>query len=163
MKGAFNKLVPNILAWVAVIIALALGPSIVTANAEVTANVAAATNATYMIGMTAIDDFGGFIIMLSLLFGGGMLALAGRKGGSSVGDLMSIIGSAILVLVALKIFSGSVIGYIDAMVTAGTGFEKTAYGILAILYYVTVIASAGGYSAYRATRKRRKSRARSYM
>lgn len=159
MKNVFGKIVPSIMAWIAVIIALGLGPSIVTANSEVTTNVSGATNSTYMIGMTAIDDFGGFLIILSLLFGGGILALtAGRTQSTNIGDVVSIIGSAILALVGLKIMSGTAIGYIDSMVTAGTGFEKTAYGIFAIILYIAVIGAAGGISAYKAYRKRRSAR-----
>jgi hypothetical protein len=150
-----SKLVPAILGWLVVVITLALAPTIVTYNTAVTTNVAAAANAAYMIGMTAVDDFGGFIIIFGLLLSGGFFAVAGMKSkGSTVGDLLSVIGAVVLTVVSLAIFSGSIIGYIDSLVTAGAaGFEKTAYGILAIIVYIGIIGGASAYTGVKAYKK----------
>ena len=157
----FQKLVPSIMGWLVVVITLALAPTIETYNGYVTANVAAATNLTYMIGMTAIDDFAGFLIIMGLLISGGAFAIGGMKTKTtSIGDMLGVIGAVIITIISLAMFSGSVIGYIDALITAGTGFAQTAYGVLTIIIYVGIIGSATAYigrKAYRATRSRRSS------
>lgn len=160
-----KKLVPAILGWLVVVITLALAPTIETYNGNVTTNVAAATNAAYMIGMTAIDDFAGFLMIMALLVSGGLFAVSGMRAKNvTVRDLLEVIGAVIISIIALAIFSGSIIGYIDALITAGTGFAKTAYGILTIIVYVTIIAGPSAYmgvKAYRGGRRKRSSK--SYM
>lgn len=154
-----NKLVPSILLWVVIVITLALSPTIETYNGYVTTNVAAATNAAYMIGMTAVDDFGGFLMIMSLLVAGGLFAIGGMKyKNTTVADMLSVIGAVIIAVVSLAMFSGSVIGYLDALITAGTGFAKTAYGILTIIIYLAIIAGAGAFTGYKAYKKRRSHR-----
>jgi hypothetical protein len=154
-----KKLVPAILGWLVVVITLALAPTIETYNGHVTTNVAAATNAAYMIGMTAIDDFGGFIMIMALLVGGGLFAVGGMKQKNvTVADMLSVIGSVIISVIALAIFSGSIVGYIDSLVTAGSGFAKTAYGILATIIYVLIIGGAGSYLGTKSVRSSRRSR-----
>lgn len=158
MKGTLGKLVPAILGWLVVVITLALAPTIESYNAFVTSNVSGATNAAYMIGMTAIDDFGGFLMIMMLLVSGGLFAVTGMKMKNyTVGDMLSVIGAVIISVIALAMFSGSVIGYIDALITAGTGFAKTAYGILTIIIYITIIAGAGAFTAAKTYRKYRRS------
>jgi hypothetical protein len=150
-----GKLIPSILGWLVVVITLALAPTIVSYNTCVTTNVAAATNAAYMIGMTAIDDFAGFLIIIGLLVSGGLFAVAGMSAkNTTIGDMISVIGAVILTVVALALFSGSVIGYIDTLIDAGAaGFEKTAYGLLPIIVYVGVIAGATAYTGRKAYKK----------
>ena len=155
-----KRLIPSILGWVVVVIVLSLAPTIETYNGHVTTNVAGATNSAYMIGMTAVDDFGGFIMIMGLLVSAGLFAVAGmRFKNVTVGDMMAVIGSVIISVVALAIFSGTAIGKIDELITAGSGFAKTAYGILTIIVYIAII-SAGtvttGYKAYRSAKPRRK-------
>lgn len=160
---ALNKLVPSIMGWLVVVITLALAPTIESYNAFVTSNVTAATNAAYMIGMTAIDDFGGFLMIMLLLMGGGLFAVAGMRAKNyTVSDMLQVIGAVIISIIALAMFSGSVIGYIDSLITAGSGFAKTAYGILTIIIYISIIAGAGSFLAikgYKASKKSKKSSA----
>jgi len=163
--GALKKLVPSILGWLNVVVVLALAPTIETYNGHVTTNVAAATNSSYMIGMTAIDDFAGFLMILVLLVGAGVFAVGGmRNKNYTVSDMLTSIGSIIVSIVALAMFSGSIISYIDSLITAGSGFAKTAYGIIPIILYITIIAGAGIVQAVKGARSGRKrtSRAR-YM
>ncbi len=156
-----GKLLPAIFSWLIVVITLALAPTIETYNTNVTTNVAAATNAAYMLGMTAVDDFGGFLMIMGLLVSGGLFGVMGMKNKNvTVGDMMSVIGAVIIVVISLAMFSGSVIGYIDSLITAGSGFAKTAYGILTIILYVAIIAGAGafiGVKAYKGGKKGKKS------
>ena len=154
-----KRLVPAIMGWLVIVITLALAPTIETYNGYVTTNVAAATNAAYMLGMTALDDFGGFLMIMSLLVGGGLFAVTGMKSKNyTVSDMMQVIGAVIISIIALAMFSGSIIGYIDSLVNAGTGFAKTAYGILTVIIYVTIIAGAGAFMGAKAYRARRSSR-----
>ncbi len=154
-----QRLIPSIIGWLVVVITLALAPTIETYNGYVTGNVSGATNAAYMIGMTAIDDFGGFIMIMSLLVSGGLFAVGGMKNkNTSVSDMLQVIGAIIITIVALAMFSGSVIGYLDSLITAGTGFAKTAYGIFTILIYISIIAGAGTFTAVKAIKGGRKSR-----
>lgn len=150
-----NKLVPSILGWMVVVIVLALSPTIVTYNSGVTSNVTAATNAAYMIGMTVVDDFAGFIIIMGLLFSGGWFAISGmRNKNTTMKDMVGVIGAVVLTVLSLAIFGGTVIGYFDALITAAAaGFEKTAYGILPVIIYIGIIAGGAAYTAVTAWRK----------
>jgi len=151
-----NKLVPAIMGWLVVVITLALAPTIETYNGHVTTNVTAATNASYMLGMTAIDDFAGFLMIMALLVSGGLFAVTGMRSKSvTVSDMLQVIGAVIISIIALAMFSGSIIGYIDALITAGTGFAKTAYGILPIIVYVSIISGASAFVARKAIKSRR--------
>lgn len=159
MKNVLGKVVPSIMGWLVVVITLALAPTIETYNGYVTGNVSGATNSSYMIGMTAVDDFGGFLMIMALLVMGGLFAVGGmRNKNYTVGDMLSVIGAVIVSIIALAMFSGSIIGYIDSLITAGSGFAQTAYGILTIVIYVTIIAGAGVFTGWKTYRKRRKAR-----
>ena len=154
-----KRLVPSIMGWLVVVITLALAPTIETYNAAVTTNVTGATNAAYMLGMTALDDFGGFLMIMALLVSGGLFAVSGmRNKNYNVNDMMQVIGAVIISVIALAMFSGSIIGYIDTLITAGAGFAKTAYGILVVIIYITIIAGAGGFVGYKTWRRRRSAR-----
>ena len=149
-----GRLVPSIMGWLVIVIVLALAPTIETYNGYVTGNVAAATNATYMLGMTAIDDFAGFLMIIGLLVAGGLFAVGTVKAkDTTVGDMLGVIGSVIIAVIALAMFSGSIIGYINALITAGTGFAKTAYGILPIMIYLGIISGATAFIATKAVKK----------
>jgi len=151
------RLVPSIMGWLVMVITLALAPTIETYNGHVTTNVSGATNAAYMIGMTAIDDFAGFLMIMGLLVSGGLFAVSGMKSkDTSVGDMLTIIGAVIITVIALAMFSGSIIGYIDSLITAGTGFAKTAYGVLPIIIYLSIIAGATTFITVKTFRKRKK-------
>jgi hypothetical protein len=152
-----KRLVPTLMSWLGVVVVLALAPQIETYNGYVASNVTAASNASYMIGMTAIDAFGGFIMVILLLMGTGLFALQSTKMKNvSVGDMVSSIGAVVIAVVVLALFSGSIIGYFNSMITAGSGVAKTFYGVLVTLTYVMIIAGGGGWNAYKTIRKSRK-------
>jgi hypothetical protein len=157
-----GRLIPTVMAWLGVVVTLALAPQIETYNGYVTTNVSAAVNSASMIGMTAIDDFGGFIMVMLLLVGTGLFAFAATKMKNlTIQDIISNIGAVIIAIIILAFFSGSVIGYYDALITAGSGVAQTFYGVMTTLTYVIIIGGGGGwnvYKAYRKARPRRKKR-----
>ncbi len=98
-------------------------------------------------------------MIMGLLVSGGFFGVTAAKGkNTTVSDMLQVIGAVIITIVSLAMFSGSVIGYIDALITAATGFAKTAYGILPIILYVGIIAGASTFIAVKAFRKSRGSR-----
>ena len=159
MKGALGRLVPAIMGWLAVIITLALAPTIETYNGYVSGNLTAATNATYFVGLSAIQPWGGFIMVMILLTGTGIFAFSGMKTKNvSVGDLVQVIGAVIVSVFALAVFSGTIIGNIDDLITAGASAVKNVYGALGIIIYALIIGGAGGFAAVKAYRGSRRSR-----
>lgn len=136
-----GNLVPKILGWVTVIVALALAPSINTANTAIDTAWGAATNNATMIGMGTVVDFGAPIMVIGLLFSGGLLAM-GKVGDGTIKGMMSIIGACVITIVVLNIFP-NVITYVDDLITASTGFAQTVYGVLPIILYIGVVAAAG--------------------
>jgi len=155
-----KKLVPTIFTWVGIIVTLALAPTIETYNSAVTTNISASSNAAYMIGMTAIDDYGGLIMIMALLLGTGLFAFSSSKAGKTtgVGGILRIVGEVVGAVVILALFSGSAIGYFNSLITAATGVAKTIYGVLVTATYVAIIAGVGTYQVYRSVKGRRKSR-----
>jgi len=145
-----QSLFTKILGFLVIIITLALAPSIVTANTAITSS----GNLTAdMIGMSVIGGFGAPLIILGLLVSGGVFAIAGVKGqlgGASFTDLFSVIGSVVVVIVLLTMFS-NILDYVKALIDASTGFAVVIYGIIPLLLYIGVIAGAGWvqYRAYR--------------
>ena len=155
-----GNLLPKILGWLTIIITLALAPSINTANVAVIA--AITTNASSFIGMSVITTFGAPLMILALLFTGGMLA-AGKVGDGSVRDMMGVIGAVIVTIVALTMFV-SVITYVRLLVNNSTGFAVVIYGIIPIILYLGVIAGAGVITAVKSfSGKKSKKSTKSYM
>ena len=135
-----KDLFPKVMGFIVIIITLALAPTINTANATIIAD-----NLTALTGMTAVAAFGAPLIILGLLFSGGFFAVAGMRGkmqGASMKDLLSVIGSVVLVIVALSLFT-SVIEYVNALILASSGFAVVVYGIIPLLVYIGIIAAAG--------------------
>ena len=135
-----RDLMPKILGFLVIIITLALAPSISTANTAI-----AASNLTSLIGMTALVGFGAPLIILGLLISGGIFAVAGTRGalgGAKIADLMSVIGTVVVLIVVLTMFV-SVIEYVQALILVSSGFAVTIYGLIPITIYIGVIALAG--------------------
>jgi hypothetical protein len=151
-----GNLVPKILGWVVVIVALALAPTINTTNTAIDTAVAAATNNTTMIGMGTVVDFGAPIIIISILFSGALMVM-GKVGDGTTKSLLDVVGVVVIVIVALSMFV-SVIDYVDTLITASTGFAQTVYGVIPIILYVGIVAGSGGYTAYKAYKKGKKSK-----
>jgi len=154
MRSLFGR----IMGFVMIIVTLALAPTIQTSNDAIIA-----ANLSDLTGMTAVSAFGAPLIILGLLVGGGLFAVAGVKGrlqGASLGDMLSVIGSVVLVIVSLALFV-NVITYVNALIVAGggagAGFGPVIYGIIPLVIYVGVIAAAGytQVRAYRRTRGRK--------
>lgn len=151
-----GNLVPKILGWLVVIIALALAPTINTTNGYISTNVTAAVNAADMIGMSTVVAFGAPIMIISILFSGALIVM-GKVGDGTTRSLMGVISTVVVVIIALSLFV-SVIGYVDTLITASTGFAKTIYGVIPIILYVGIIAGAGVGTAIQAFRKGKKSK-----
>lgn len=146
MKDLFGR----IMGFVMIIVTLALAPTIATSNAAIEA-----ANLTNLTGMTAVSAFGAPLIIIGLLFSGGFFAVAGVKGklaGANMGDLFSVIGSVVLVIVSLSLFT-SVITYVNTLIGDPVeGFGDVVYGIIPLMIYIGVIAAAG-YAHVRAYRR----------
>lgn len=146
MRTLFGR----IMGFVMIIVTLALAPTIQTSNATIEA-----ANLTNLTGMTAVSGFGAPLIILGLLVGGGLFAAAGVRGrlkGASLGDMLTVIGSVVLVIVSLSLFE-SVITYTNTLIApAASGFGDVVYGIIPLIIYIGVIAAAG-YTQYRAYKK----------
>ena len=156
-----KDIMPKILGFLVIIITLALAPTINTANATIVAG-----NLTNLIGMTAISAFGAPLIILGLLVSGGIFAVAGTKGilgGASVSDLLSVVGSVVVLIVVLTMFD-SVMTYTGTLYDASSGFARVIYSIIPIIIYIGIIAMAGWTQvrAYRRARGGRKSKAANY-
>lgn len=151
-----QTLMPKVMGFLIVIITLALAPTINTENATIIAS-----NLTNCIGMTAIAAFGAPLIILGLLIGGGIFAVAGTRGllaGATIRDMLEIIGAVVFVIVALSLFS-NIITYTNTLIDASSGFAVTIYGIIPIVIYVGIIA-ASGWTQVQAYRRVRKGRGR---
>lgn len=151
-----GNLVPKILGWVVVIIALALAPTINTSNTAIDTAWAAATNNATMIGMGTVVDFGAPIMIISILFSGALIVM-GKVGDGTTKSLLDVIGVIVILIIALSMFT-NVIDYVDTLISASTGFAQTVYGVIPIILYVGVIAGAGGYSAIKAYRVKKKAK-----
>ncbi len=158
LGGLFTK----IMGFLVIIITLALAPTINTANALIVS-----ANLTNLIGMSVVAGFAAPLIVLGLLTSGGIFAVGGLKGniqGASIQTMLGVVGSVIVVIVALT-FMVDIIGYTNTLIAASSGFAETLYGVIPLVIYLGVIAGAGWYqvSAYRKLRKgRRASRGLGY-
>ncbi len=151
MQGLIGK----IMGFLVIIITLALSPAIYTANAAILAWTTAIVGPpagvalSAFIGLEAIAGFGGFIIILGLLVGGGLFTLAGVKGqlaGAGWKDILMVIGSVIVVIVTLTMFT-TILDFVDQLLVAATAagdtIGETLFGILPIIIYIGIIAAAG--------------------
>lgn len=148
--------------FLVIIITLALAPTIYTSNAAVLSysdTVTGLTDADF-VGLTAVAGFGAFIIIFGLLTSGGIFAVAGVQGklaNTSVADMLKVIGSVIVIILMLALFT-SLLDYVAALVdaadTASDTIGETGFGIIPIVIYVGILASAGWaqVSAYRKAR-----------
>ncbi len=136
-----SSLFAKIMGFVTIIITLALAPSINTANTAI----ANADNLSSMLGMATVVTFGAPLVILGLLVSGGMFALAGVKGqlgGAGMKDILAVIGSVIVVIVAMTLFL-SVVSYTSTLIDASTGFAITIYSIIPLIIYLGIIVAAG--------------------
>lgn len=148
-----KDLLPKILGWLTVIIGLALAPTINTSNTAVDTAWAVSSNNATMIGMGTVVDFGAPLMIIGILFSGAMIAL-GKVGDGTIKGMMDVIGGCVLTIVALAMFE-NVIGYVDTLISASTGFAQTVYGVIPIILYVGIIAGAGVYTAVKYFRGRK--------
>jgi hypothetical protein len=149
-----QSLFPRIMGFLVIIITLALAPQIVLSNNAI----ADYTHLANFTGMEAMSSFGAPLIILGLLVSGGIFAIAGLKGrlaGAGVKDMLGVIGSVIIIIIALSFFL-SILGYCYTLLTASSGdFGGVIYGIIPLIIYVGIIAGAGWFQVqtYRKLRK----------
>ena len=152
-----SQLFPRIMGFLVIIITLALATSINTANAAIVAD-----NLTNLIGMAVVASFGAPLIIFGLLAIGGVFAWAGTTGklqNTSMSDLLGVIGSVIIVIVALT-FMDTMIDYVNTLIDSSTGFGLVLYGVIPLIIYLGIIAGAG-WKAVSTLRRGRKSSRRS--
>lgn len=160
-----QNLMPKIMGFIVIILTLALGPSIYTANATILAWGVLDP----FIGLEVVAGFGAFIIILGLLISGGIFTLAGLKGklaAAGMKDILMVVGAVIVVIVMLTMFT-NILDYVDDLITAaiaeGDTLGEIGFGIIPIVIYVGVIAAAGWTQAstYHRLRKGSKSASKS--
>lgn len=140
-----QNLMPKIMGFIVIIITLALGPSIYTANT----NIIAWGDLSPFLGLSVVVGFGAFIIILGLLVSGGLFTIAGLKGkiaGAGMKDILMVVGSVVVVIVMLTMFT-SILDYVQTLITAaiaaGDTLGEIGFGIIPIVIYVGIIAAAG--------------------
>jgi hypothetical protein len=154
MRNLFAK----IMGFVIVIVTLALAPTIQSSNTTIEG-----LNITDLTGLSAVAAFGAPLIILGLLFSGGMFAAAGLRGrmqGASLGDMLSVIGSVVVVIVALTLFQ-SVVTYTNALLVATpTGIGDVIFAIVPLIIYIGIVAGAAVVQvrAYRKSTRGRRSK-----
>jgi len=160
-----QNLMPKIMGFIVIIITLALGPAIYTANADI---IAWGVLDPFL-GLEVVAGFGAFIIILGLLVSGGLFTLAGIKGklqAAGMKDILMVVGSVVVVIVMLTMFT-SVLDYVDSLITsaigAGDSLGEIGFGIIPIVLYVGIVAAAGWtqVATYRKLRKGSSSRSKS--
>jgi len=151
-----QAILPKILGFLIIIVVAALGPAINTANTAIQTE-----NNTNLTGMAAVDDFGAPIIILTLLFSGGVLAVGGVKGKfkeTKLSDMYDVIAAVVVAIVGLTMFT-SIMTYFNTLIDASTGFAATIYGAIPLVIYIGIIGSSG-YSTVQAVREYRGNRSK---
>lgn len=152
-----QNLMPKIMGFIVIIITLALGPTVYTANADIIAW----GDLTPFLGLEVVAGFGAFIIILGLLISGGLFTIAGLKGqlaGAGMRDILMVVGSVVVIIVMLTMFT-SVLDYVDELITAATGagddLGEIGFGIIPVVIYIGIVAGAGWAQAstYRRLKK----------
>lgn len=142
LTGLFGK----IMGFIMIVVTLALSPSIVTSNVAITGHASVAN----MTGMTVLGSFGAPLIILGLLVSGGVFAVSGIKGhqqNASAGDLLKVVGSVIVAIVALT-FMTTIMTYTEILIdTCGGGFAEVIYAIIPLMIYVGIITATGWQTA----------------
>jgi heme/copper-type cytochrome/quinol oxidase subunit 2 len=158
-----QNLMPRIMGFIVIILTLALGPSIYTANATILAWGVLDP----FIGLEVVAGFGAFIIILGLLISGGLFTVAGIRGrlaSAGMNDILLVVGAVIVVIVMLTMFT-NILDWCDDLITAaiaeGDTLGEIGFGIIPIVIYVGIIAAAGWAQVhtYRRMRKGGKSKA----
>lgn len=159
-----QNLMPKIMGFIVIIITLALGPAIYTANLAVVNWVATAPSTgdvTEFLGLGVVAGFGAFIIILGLLVSGGIFAVAGVKNqlrGAGMKDVLAVVGTVVIIIVMLTMFP-TILTYTDnliqAAITAGDNLGQVGFSIIPIVIYIGVIAGAGWTQAHEFNKMRK--------
>jgi hypothetical protein len=163
----FKDLLPKIVGFLALVITLALAPSIYTANLLVV-NYGGGSGLTNFTGMDALSPFGGFLIIFGILIAQGIFQIAGVGGGKSTGwkDILSSVGSVIVVIILLNVYVSAVLPAFTSLIASASAASdeigQTVFGVLPIVIYLTIIVGAiafqGGKAIYNRVRGRRSGR-----
>lgn len=154
----------KIFGFLVIAFAAILSPAIYTANIALRTS---ANVTTHMPTLVTVAGFGAIIIILGLLFSGGMLAYAGSKGGggsAGKGEILKVVTSIVGLVVILSMFPGLIITpfhtLIDAAIAAGDAIGQAIYPFIPLLVYVAVIGAAGwaqtsAYKSYKGKGKKK--------
>lgn len=159
----FKDLLPKIVGFIALVITISLSPAIYSANLSVV-NYGGGSGLTNFIGMDAIADFGGFLIIFGILIAQGIFQIAGVGGGKASGwkDILVSVGSVIVVIILLNVYVSAVLpGFTDLIASASAASDdigQTVFGVVPIVIYLTIIVGAigvqGGKAIYNKVRGR---------
>lgn len=142
----FNNIIGKIMGFLTIILTLALSPTIYTQNAEI---LAFAGGLDSFVGMEVVAGFGAFIIIFGLLVSGGIFAIAGLQGkfqGAGTRDLLSVVGTVIMIVIVLAMFT-NILTYcqdlIDAAVLAADTIGEVGFGLIPVVIYCGILAVSG--------------------
>jgi hypothetical protein len=145
----FRDLLPKIIGFIALVITIALAPSIYTANLSVV-NYGGGSGLTNFIGMGAIAPFGGFLIIFGILIAQGIFNIAGYGGAKASGwkDILVSVGAVIVVIILLNVYVSAVLpgftGLIASASVASDTIGQTVFGVVPIVIYLAIIIGAIG-------------------
>ena len=159
-----GNVMSKIFGFLVIAFAAILSPAIYTANQAIWVS----ANATgHFATMLTVVSFGALIIILGLMFSGGMLAYAGTRGGggsAGKGEIVKVVLSIVSIVVILSMFPGLIITpfhtLIDAAIAAGDAIGQSIYPFIPLLVYVAVIGAAGwaqtsAYKSYKGKGKKK--------
>ena len=145
-----KNITPKILAFIVILITIALAKPIYTANLAIVNYNSGSGGLADFIGLGAIAQFGAFLLIFGIMIEQGMLNIAGMsdKAGGGVQDgwksMTAAIGTIILALILLSMFAQSILPQFKDLVTtaslAGDSIGQFFWGIIPIFIYLGIIA-----------------------
>ena len=135
----------RLMGFIVIGVTIIMSATIYTANAGITS-----ANLTNITALSDIAGFGPLIMILGLLFTGGMLTYASFSSpNSKIGkvDIRLTVGSVVLLIAVLSVFPGLIISGINNLIgeaiDAGDTDYITVYGLIPTIIYVVVIGGTG--------------------
>jgi hypothetical protein len=142
MNVKINGLIARIIGIVAILIAVTMIGPIYTANAGIQTAITNAVNEPSFLVLPTLLPFGPIIILLGLLFAGGLLVWKGEQLGAGISYIIGLVVSVVGVIMVLSFFP-SLVNQFDATLTtligAGDTIGELFVGtVLPLLIYLLV-------------------------
>ena len=165
MNIKVNGLISRIFGIVAILVVLALISPIYDANTAISAAITSASNTSSFLVLPTLVPFGVILIVLGLLFTGGLLALKPQSGG--IGLIITSVIEVIAVIIILSFFP-TIIGQMDGILTTaisasdtiGELFFGTVIPLLIYLIVAVAPAATGGVAYIRSRGKGKRAMAK---